>query len=190
VLAIVAVTASGHGSNGPLDVTAGDSFFPMLRAVAGFTLGLAVFRFADVVDLLSPGGKDIALCVVLGAMVAAAVSFASDLPLYLLYMPLLALLSRDGRLTQLLFGNAMVYRIGIKSYSIYLIHPLFVSLAVRWWRYSGESETAYMAASAVCFVAILALSELSFRWVETPGRKAIVHWFNPRVRRMAQSVTS
>jgi peptidoglycan/LPS O-acetylase OafA/YrhL len=183
VLAIVAVTASGRGSNGPLDVTAGDSFYPMLRAVAGFTLGLAIFRFAGVVDRLSPGAQDLALCVVLAAMVAAAVAVASDVPLYLLYMPLLALLSRDGRLAQLLFGNAMIYRVGIKSYSIYLIHPLFVSFAVGWWRDSGQSETAYFAASAVCFVAILALSELSYRWVETPGRKAIVDWVNPKPRR-------
>jgi peptidoglycan/LPS O-acetylase OafA/YrhL len=190
VLAIVAVTASGRGTNGPLDVTAGDSFYPMLRVVAGFTLGLAIFRFAGVVDRLSPGAQDLALCVVLGAMVAAAVGVASDLPLYLLYMPLLALLSRDGRLAQLLFGNDMIYRVGIKSYSIYLIHPPFVSFAVRWWRDSGESETAYIAATAVCFVAILALSELSYRWVETPGRKAIVDWVSPKSRRTVQNALS
>lgn len=187
VLAIIAVTASGRGLNGPLDVTAGDSFYPMLRAIAGFTMGLAIFRFASVVDRLSPGAQDLALFVILAAMVAAAMAVASDLPLYLLYMPLLAVLSRDGRLAQLLFGNAMIYRLGTKSYSIYLIHPLFVSFAVRWWRDSGESETAYIAASAVCFVAILALSELSYRWVETPGRKAIVDWVNPKPRRTVQT---
>jgi peptidoglycan/LPS O-acetylase OafA/YrhL len=53
LLAIAAVGYSGRGSSGPLDVVNGDSFYPLLRAVAGFTLGLALFRMADVLNRLS-----------------------------------------------------------------------------------------------------------------------------------------
>jgi peptidoglycan/LPS O-acetylase OafA/YrhL len=174
LLAIVAVSLSGRGSSGPLDVVNGNSFYPLLRAIAGFTLGLAIFRFSGVLDRLSMTAQDALLAAILIAILITEILAAGDRVLYLLFIPLVAVLSRDGRLAQALFGNAIVYRLGIISYSIYLIHPLFVSFAVRAWRDFGEAETAYLAASAVCFIAIWLLSELSYRFVEMPGRKAVV----------------
>jgi peptidoglycan/LPS O-acetylase OafA/YrhL len=180
LLAIYAVSISGRGSSGPLDVVNGNSFYPLLRAVAGFTLGLSIFRFAGVMDRLSMTAQDVLLAVILVAIVTTVSLAAGDRLLYLLFIPLVAVLSRDGRLAQLLFGNALVYRLGIISYSIYLIHPLFVSFAVRAWRLFGETEAVYLAACAVCFVAIWLLSELSYRLVEMPGRKAVVELFIPK----------
>jgi peptidoglycan/LPS O-acetylase OafA/YrhL len=180
LLAIYAVSISGRGSSGPLDVVNGNSFYPMLRAVAGFTLGLAMFRFASVMDRLSMTAQDVLLAVLLIAIITTVSLAAGDRLLYLLFIPLVAVLSRDGRLAQALFGNALVYRLGIISYSIYLIHPLFVSFAVRAWRSFGQTEAAYLLASAVCFVAIWLLSELSYRFIEMPGRKAVVDLFIPK----------
>jgi peptidoglycan/LPS O-acetylase OafA/YrhL len=178
--AIYAVSISGRGSSGPLDVTNGNSFYPMLRAVAGFTLGLAIYRFADVIDRLSTTAQDILLAAILIAIIVTVSLAAGDRLLYLLFIPLVAVLSRDGRLAQLLFGNALVYRLGIISYSIYLLHPLFLSFAVRAWRHFGQTEIAYLVASAVCFIVIWLLSELSYRLIEMPGRKAVVDLFIPK----------
>jgi peptidoglycan/LPS O-acetylase OafA/YrhL len=183
LLAIVAVGLSGRGSSGPLDVVNGNSFYPLLRAVAGFTLGLAIFRFAGTMDRLSAMAQDVLLAVILAAILATEILSAGDGLLYLLFIPLVAVLSRDGRLALALFGNALVYRLGIISYSIYLIHPLFVSFAVRAWRDFGQTEAAYLAGSAVCFVAIWLLSELSYRLVEMPGRKAIIDFVIPKLDR-------
>ena len=180
LVAIYAVSISGRGSSGPLDVVNGNSFYPMLRAVAGFTLGLAMFRFAGVLDRLSMTAQDVLLAVILVAIITTVSLAAGDRLLYLLFIPLVAVLSRDGRLAQALFGNALVYRLGIISYSIYLIHPLFVSFAVRAWRDFGQTEAAYLLASAVCFLAIWLLSELSYRFVEMPGRKAVVDLLIPK----------
>jgi peptidoglycan/LPS O-acetylase OafA/YrhL len=180
LVAIYAVSISGRGSSGPLDVVNGNSFYPMLRAVAGFTLGLAMFRFAGVLDRLSMTAQDVLLTVILVAIITTVSLAAGDRLLYLLFIPLVAVLSRDGRLAQALFGNALVYRLGIISYSIYLIHPLFVSFAVRAWRDFGQTEAAYLLASAVCFLAIWLLSELSYRFVEMPGRKAVVDLLIPK----------
>jgi peptidoglycan/LPS O-acetylase OafA/YrhL len=190
--AIVAVSLSGRGDSGPLDVVNGNSFYPLLRAVAGFTLGLVIYRFAGALDRLSGASQDVLLAAVLGAILVNVVLEAGDRLLYLLFIPLVALLSRDGRLAQALFGNAPVYRLGIISYSIYLIHPLFVSFAVRAWRDFGQTAIAYLAGSAACFVAIWLLSELSYRLVEMPGRKAIVDFFTPRLQqpRSRQSTAS
>jgi peptidoglycan/LPS O-acetylase OafA/YrhL len=180
LVAIYAVSISGRGSGGPLDVVNGNSFYPMLRAVAGFTLGLSIFRFAGVLDRLSMTAQDALLAVVLVAIVTIVSMAAGDRLLYLLFIPLITVLSRDGRLAQVLFGNALVYRLGIISYSIYLIHPLFVSFAVRAWRDFGQTDASYLLASAVCFVAIWLLSELSYRLIEMPGRNAVVDLFIPK----------
>jgi peptidoglycan/LPS O-acetylase OafA/YrhL len=178
--AIAAVGLSGRGSSGPLDVVNGNSFYPLLRAIAGFTLGLAIFRMAGALDRLSAMAQDILLAVVLAAILATEIRAAGDWLLYLLFIPLVAVLSRDGRLAQALFGNALVYRLGVISYSIYLIHPLFVSFAVRAWRNFSQTEAAYLAGSAGCFVAIWLLAELSYRLIEMPGRKAIVDFVIPK----------
>jgi peptidoglycan/LPS O-acetylase OafA/YrhL len=114
------------------------------------------------------------------AIIAVGLADASDRLMYLLYIPLVAVLSRDGRMAQLLFGNALVYRLGIISYSIYLIHPLFVSFAIRTWRHLGQTEVVYIAASLVCFAIIWALAEVSYRFVEMPGRNWITQRFIPR----------
>jgi peptidoglycan/LPS O-acetylase OafA/YrhL len=180
LLAIYAVSLSGRGSGGPLDVVNGNSFYPMLRAVAGFTLGLSIFRFADVLDRLSMTAQDVLLAAILVAIITTVGLAAGDRLLYLLFIPLVAVLSRDGRLALLLFGNALVYRLGLISYSIYLIHPLFVSFAVRTWRDFGRTEAVYLLASVACFGAIWLLSELSYRLIEMPGRKAVVDLFIPK----------
>ncbi|MET0969909.1 MAG: acyltransferase [Tardiphaga sp.] len=181
-VAIYAVSLSGRGSGGSLDVVNGNSFYPLLRAVAGFTLGLAIYRFAGVVDRLSGAVQDALVIAILVAIFAVGVISPTDLPMYVLFVPLVAVLSRDGRMAQWLFGNALVYRLGIISYSIYLIHPLFVSFAVRAWRHFGETETAYITAACICFALIWLLSEVSYRLIEMPGRKAMVSWFSPRHR--------
>lgn len=184
-IAIYAVSLSGRGSGGSLDVVNGNSFYPLLRAVAGFTLGLAIFRFANVVDRLSAGAQDALVIAILAAILVAGAISPNDVPVYFLFVPLVAVLSRDGRMAQWLFGNALAYRLGLISYSIYLIHPLFVSFAVRAWRHFGETETAYVIAACVCFAVIWLLSEVSYRFIEMPGRKAIVAWFGSQPRASA-----
>lgn len=179
-VAIYAVSVSGRGSGGSLDVVNGNSFYPLVRAVAGFTLGLAIFRFAEILDRLPMTVQDALVIGILMAMVAVGMFSRSDLPLYFLFIPLVAVLSRDGRVAQWLFGNALVYRLGIISYSIYLIHPLFVSFAVRTWRHFGQSEEIYVAAAVACFAAIWLLAELSYRFVEMPGRARITGALLPR----------
>jgi peptidoglycan/LPS O-acetylase OafA/YrhL len=180
LVGIYAVSITGRGSGGPLDVVNGNSLYPMLRAVCGFALGLAIFRFGDIVDRLSATMQDILVIAIPLAIIAVGIADASDRLMYLLYIPLVAVLSRDGRMAQLLFGNRLVYRLGIISYSIYLIHPLFVSFAIRAWRHFGQTEGNYIVASLVCFAIILVLSELSYRLVEMPGRNWITQRFLPR----------
>ena len=187
LIAIYLISMSGKGSSGPLDVVQNDSFLPLLRALAGFTLGLATFRYAGYLDRLSATAQDVLVIVVVIAIFAAALLTTNDLPIYLLFIPFIAILSRDGRLAQLLFGNPLVYHLGVISYSIYLIHPLFVTFAERSSRHFGSTVTAYAICVAVSFAAIWLLSYLSYRFVEIPGRQFVTSLFISRAKTASAS---
>jgi peptidoglycan/LPS O-acetylase OafA/YrhL len=177
---IYLISNSGQGSSGPLDVVARNSFLPLCRAIIGFALGLATLRFAPCLDRLSAIAQDILVIATLALMVGFAVFTAEDLPIYLLFIPFVALLSRDGRVAQALFGNRLVYHLGIISYSIYLFHPLFLTFAERSSRHFGSTMTAYVLCTLACFAAIWLLSYLSYRFVEMPGRQLVIRLLSPK----------
>jgi peptidoglycan/LPS O-acetylase OafA/YrhL len=180
MLAIYLISISGQGYSGPLDVVSVNSPLPLVRALAGFTLGLATFRFAGLLDRLSATVQDALVIIILFAIVEAAVLLADDLLVYLLFIPFIAILSRDGRVAQLLFGNKLVYHLGVISYSIYLIHPLFLTFAERSSRHFGSTVTAYVVCVLVCLAAIWLLSYLCYRFIEMPGRQLVTGWFASR----------
>jgi peptidoglycan/LPS O-acetylase OafA/YrhL len=182
LIAIYLISISGKGSSGPLDVVQDDSFLPLLRAMAGFTLGLVTFRFAAYLDRLSAIVQDVLVLVILILIFAATLLTAHDLPIYLLFIPFIAILSRDGRVAQFLFGNKLVYHLGIISYSLYLIHPLFVTFAERSSRHFGSTVTAYAICVLVSFAVIWLLSYLSYRFVEIPGRQFVTGLFIPKAK--------
>ena len=183
LLAIVAISMSGLGYAGPLDVVEPNSLLPLLRAIAGFALGLAIYRYADRLDRLSGPVQDALVILVLIAIVLAACLTKNDLPLYGLLIPLVAILSRDGRVAQLLFGNRLVYHLGVISYSIYLLHPLFFSFTAKTTRYFGATELNFTLCFMVFFAVIWALSYASYLWVEMPGRKLLTSLLLPKPER-------
>ena len=63
--------------------------------------------------------------------------------------------------------------LGLISYSIYLIHPLFITFAERSSRHFDSTVTAYALCVLTSFAAIWLLSYLSYRFVELPGRQFV-----------------
>jgi peptidoglycan/LPS O-acetylase OafA/YrhL len=180
LVGICLISYSGQGSSGPLDVVDRHSPLPLCRAIIGFALGLATLRFAVHLDKLSAIAQDVLVIVILALMIALAVFTAEDLPIYLLFVPFIAILSRDGRVAQALFGNKLVYHLGVISYSIYLWHPLFLTFAERSSRHLGNTATVYLLCTLVAFAAIWLLSYLSYRFVEMPGRQFLIGLLSPR----------
>jgi len=180
LFAIYLISNSGQGSSGPLDVVQRNSPLPLCRAIIGFTLGLATLRFAVYMDRLSATTQDALVIAILALMVALAVFTPEDLPIYLLFIPFVAVLSRDGRVAQALFGNKLVYHLGLISYSIYLLHPLFLTFAERSSRHFGSTITAYVLCTLACFGVIWLLSYLSYRFVEIPGRQLVLRLLTSR----------
>jgi peptidoglycan/LPS O-acetylase OafA/YrhL len=182
LLGIYLIGISGQGVSGTLDVVSDSSLLPLLRAIVGFTLGLVTFRFAHHLDLISATAQDILVIAILAAMLVVAIFTTDDLPIYLLFIPFIAILSRDGRVAQLLFGNRLVYHLGMISYSIYLIHPLFLTFAERSSRHLGNNLTAYVGCVLVAFAAIWLLSWLSYRFIEIPGREFVIKRLSPKAK--------
>lgn len=182
LISIYLISASGQGSSGPLDVVDRNSVLPLCRAIIGFTLGLATLRFAVYLDRLSAIVQDVLVIAILASMIALAVFTTEDLPIYLLFVPFIAVLSRDGRVAQALFGNRLAYHLGVISYSIYLFHPLFFTFAERSSRHLGNNLTAYVLCTLVAFATIWLLSYLGYRFIEMPGRQFVIGLLSPRAK--------
>jgi peptidoglycan/LPS O-acetylase OafA/YrhL len=180
LVGIYLISISSQGASGPLDVVDRNSFLPLFRAIIGFTIGLTTLRYAAYLDNLSAIAQDVLVIAILASMLVLAVLTREDLPIYLLFIPFIAILSRDGRVAQALFGNRLVYHLGMISYSIYLFHPLFLTFAERSSRQLGNNLTAYVLCALACFAAIWLLSYLSYRFVEMPGRQFLIRLLSPR----------
>jgi peptidoglycan/LPS O-acetylase OafA/YrhL len=68
------------------------------------------------------------------------------------------------------------------SYSIYLIHPFFLTFTERTTRHVGNNLTAYVCCMLVALAAIWLLSYLSWRFVEVPGRDFVIKWLGPKAK--------
>jgi peptidoglycan/LPS O-acetylase OafA/YrhL len=70
-------------------------------------------------------GREFALAVILACMAALLWIDNSDVSFVILTMPLLICLYYNGKASAALFGNRLVHHLGVISYSLYLVHPLF-----------------------------------------------------------------
>jgi peptidoglycan/LPS O-acetylase OafA/YrhL len=178
--AIYIVGSSGTGYAGPMDVVDVRSILPMVRAVAGFTFGLAIFRYADRLDAVPGRVQDLLLVLVIGCILLVALTIRNDFAIYGLFVALVALLSRDGRLATLLFSNRLMYHLGVISYSIYLLHPWFIRPTALLARRFGASEPVYTLSFAFFFCVLWLVSYLIWRFIEEPGRQLIARLLLPK----------
>ena len=157
----------------------------LLRGAGGILLGYLLYeaylalqpRFAlasRAVVRLATGFE----IVVIGALVFSL--WVDDIGWNLLPVPLSAVLilqmaTVPGRVARSLQGGAFAFLGGI-SYSIYLIHiPLFATFV-------GADllplpDTAYSAVWPAYFVFLLALSTVSYRYLEQPAQRALMRLF-------------
>ena len=166
------IVLSGLGTAGALDVFEAGSLLPLLRCLAGFSLGLVIYRLSLLARCRALFSAGATLAVLLAGLLLAAHLRAPDLVLYALFPPLVLALYYDGKLARLLFGNGLIYQLGVISYSLYLVHPLFAVLQAR-GEPMAERWLGPDARPLVLLVTILltcGLAWLFYRLVEMPGR--------------------
>ena len=174
-----AAMTSGDGAvhSGPLDAYDGATIEPILRCLAGFMLGLLMFRLAQSARLLAVVACDWVVAAVAGLLIVGLAIGAHDLLVYPLFALLvLGLYGNRGRCARL-FGWRPLYWLGTVSYSLYLLHPFLVlprrdiDAALQAWLPASLSDAiTSIAVYALLFVA----SDISYRLIEQPGRR----WLN------------
>lgn len=162
------------GRYGPLDVYDPGTLYPVLRCLAGFTLGLVAWRLASL-PRLRPLAESprLGTALALAALLLLALR-GSDVLAVLLFVPLIIALATGRSAAARLLEAAPVHWLGTISYSIYLVHrpvidflrPPLRSLLEGW-----QVPHAYSAANLVLLPLALALAALTFYAIEKPGRQ-------------------
>lgn len=167
----------GEMHSGPLDAYSGATIEPLLRCLGGFTIGLLSFRLAQIKRLRRFLAQDASIALVSLLLFAFLALRLDDLAIYPLFpLLILGLYGNDGAAGRF-FGARPLHWLGLVSYSIYLLHPLWVAP-------KQELETllhsvmplgmADAGASLAAYATILVASALAFHLIEAPGRR----WLN------------
>jgi peptidoglycan/LPS O-acetylase OafA/YrhL len=170
VILLYTVVTSHLGVNGPLDVVASSSILPVLRCLAGFCLGLIGYRLSQVDACRKFLTSSAALLVLMTGLLFAAHFEAPDLILFAFFPVIVLMLYFEPVFAKHIFANRVSYHLGVVSYSIYLVHPLFNAgrLEPIAERYIGN------IAHPLTLIAMTLLSWgfacALYRFVEMPGR--------------------
>ena len=162
-----------HFRNGPLDVYAALTPYPLLRCFAGFTIGLVAFRVAG-----SPACRGLARFgywtdVVMVVALLALLIPSSDAAEVVIFAPLIIGLSQERSISSRILGSRVIHWLGLISYSIYLMHVL-VDHLVRSQITSALTLAhvphAYSFSALVLLPLVLGLSACTYYGIERPAR--------------------
>jgi peptidoglycan/LPS O-acetylase OafA/YrhL len=194
VASVVLLLAASVGSrncadcNGFLDVIEGDTPYPLMRCVAGFTFGLVAYRLVNLPRIRAIVSTDLfAVFSVTGTVFA----FCADYHVLVIYILLFATVIAcygSSRAANLIFGNPVVYFLGEISFSIYLVHMLLYP-AVR--RVVGFSTAHFgglsgVFSAAVLFFGVLVLATASYYLIEVPGKRFMISLMLRKERKDAE----
>jgi len=178
VAGLILVARSGLGVQGPLDVVDGASVYPILRCLAGFTLGLLLFRISRAPAVRSLMESEFLCALAVCAVLAAWWLHTTDLVIFACMVGLVFGLSFNGSIANRLFGNKPIHYLGEISYSLYLIHPTFISVAISLTlivqHRTGINWVYPFFAMIGCMLSIK-LAEITTRWIEKPGRRLVMN---------------
>ena len=175
IAAVCAADASGGYHAGLLDAWDGMSAGPLMRCLAGFAIGMCVWRLSRRPAVAHWAGKwwsSAAVLLVLAGLLGAG---APDLAIYPVF-PVLVLCLACTRSTNMFAARPLVW-LGEISYALYLLHifllhPLDVTRAAA--RDVLPAGQADVVAPVLMFGLLLAASHLAYRHIEKPGRALIL----------------
>ncbi len=161
----------GPVRRGPLDIYFNYSVLPVLRCLAGFVLGMVAWRAGQMPGLrqLMDRGAGWVGPGALALMLASMLGRVHDLLIYPL-LPVIVLGLHAGRGPLWAgFATGPVYRLGVMSYAIYLVHVVLLRLVPLGWGPFPLELAAY-------FAVVLAVALLAHHGVELPGRRLLRGW--------------
>jgi len=165
--------ATSPGVSGPLDIAAGYSVLPVVRCVAEFTIGLALFTCVDAIKNRFRNNMSSLLLMVVIVVVLAMPS--ADVLFVLLSAVLIAALLNDTIVTRA-FAWRPIFFLGELSYAIYLWHRIlfgfYNAIFARLSAHSGHL-IAKLGAMACFWAILIGVAYASYRLIEVPGRRFV-----------------
>jgi peptidoglycan/LPS O-acetylase OafA/YrhL len=165
--------------------------FGLARGAAGFFTGYLVQRLWRVMPLKTGTGGELATIALVLGFLSFSHETALSLAAPLVFGLVVWVFAGEGGAVSRLLKSPPGLKLGVWSYSIYLIHaPIIVSLHIAWrvLGLPGGMITKAVAAigtpwagdaiDAVLVVLVLLIAPLTYRFIETPGRRL----FAPRAR--------
>jgi peptidoglycan/LPS O-acetylase OafA/YrhL len=160
--------------SGPFDVHGENTLYPVVRCLAGFTLGVFSYRLTNSPAwrrlLAWPNFGDILLIAVLALLLVRN----SDLAIEVLLVALIAALATERSFAAKLLATPVCYWLGSISYSIYLVQGPMLD-------YVGPRTTLllrglhvphpFLVGVALLIPTVFVISALTFYFVERPGRE-------------------
>jgi peptidoglycan/LPS O-acetylase OafA/YrhL len=174
---VAALNGAGATHAGALDAWDGTTAGPILRCLAGFTIGMVVFRAAQNPAIARFAGAAPCRWTLSALLLLAAATGLPDLAIYPL-LPALVLSLACGSRRIVLTATPLIW-LGEISYALYLLH-IFALHPLDLTRAGARLILPVWCADAVAPVAIfavlLAASHLAYRGIEIPGRALILRW--------------
>ncbi len=168
--------------NDPLNISSGETLWPLARCLAEFALGLLTFRAAAGLDGRRRGGRtDFLLLVALG--LAWILPEGDVVVVGLLPLLILQVCEDDTKLARCL-ASAVPYRLGEWSYAIYLLHWPALDLLVPIEAFLHRLRIAHQHEAALAFVAVAVIVTAAavHSLVEKPARRFLRNLFQEPVR--------
>lgn len=164
----------------------------VLRGLAGFALGMTLQQ-ASV--LLPRPRAPMADLIVLGALAGLVISVAlghlGSVPIWSALL-VFGLAAEAGRMARIL-GSAPLYGLGLISFSLYLLHPTLANLFFVWLPPAAlplPHALQVVVWLALILATLLALSTMSWAFIEEPARHFGARLARRQQHRSGQSVTA
>lgn len=158
---------------GYLDIFHGDTPYPLMRCVAGFTFGLIGYRLMHMPLLRAMVSANLfAVLSVLGTL-AAYLAGLPDLVVYALLFATVLACFGNSKAANAMFGNRAVFFLGKISFSIYLVHILLAPVVKRVMALADAhlGGLSVVVSASFAFALVIACSTASYYLVEVPGRR-------------------
>ncbi|GAB0114977.1 acyltransferase family protein [Acidisoma sp. C75] len=175
LLASMLTATDGLHHNGALDAYDGRTLIPLIRCLGGFTLGLLTYRLYTLGSVRRFAARGLAWAA-LGWIALGLLLRWPDQAIYPAFPALVLALACDRGPLARLFAWRPVFELGVLSYTLYVIHNVWIGL-VHWEiRHLPMAMPPLVAQSLSAGFLIASLGVTAFalhHFIEVPGRRMV-----------------
>ena len=154
---------------GPMDIYFNYSLLPVLRCLAGVLVGMTAWRLGQSGMIQRTTALPWLGPLALATVIALMLGRVNDLLIYPI-LPIVVLGMHHGRgPVWTAFAHGPLYRVGVLSYAIYLVHVILLSAFPFGWAPLGVELAVYL-------LEVAAAATLAHWLIERPGRHLVRAW--------------